>query len=83
MSVPQEDEHEQTLKPGMVRIRRKYMPPTKDRGWQCEHSIEGIYPEDAIPWERIAIEDNRAYRETELECVRRDTAENRVRRHFA
>ena len=83
MSDPTQDDSDSGLRPGMVRIRRKYMPPTKDRGWQCEHSLEGIYPEDNIPWERIAIEDNRAYRETELECVRRDAAEGRVRRHFA
>lgn len=64
------------------RFRRNYSPPTKDRGWNCEHTVESAFPMTDEDRERIAAEDARAYELVEAECIRRDAAEGRVRRYF-
>lgn len=66
-----------------IRIRRNYSPPTKDRGWNCEHTVESEYPLDDIDAAQIAAHDAMVYGLVERECIRRDELEGRTRRHFA
>lgn len=64
-----------------TRVRANFSPPTKDRGWNCEHTVE-IENNGAIDWEATAAEWAKAYEAAEAECTRRDNAEGRARRHY-
>ena len=84
------DDHEsqenRTPLPGHILVRRKWMPPTKDRGWQCEHSLTQMVPieDDAgINWKAVLLADAELSEAVEAECARRDASEGRPRRFFS
>ena len=64
-----------------VRVRANFSPPTKDRGWNCEHTVE-IENAGTIDWEATSAAWAKAYEAAEAECTRRDNAEGRARRHY-
>jgi hypothetical protein len=64
-----------------TRVRANFSPPTKDRGWNCEHTVE-IENAGTIDWEATSAAWAKAYEMAEAECTRRDNAEGRARRHY-
>lgn len=64
-----------------TRVRANFSPPTKDRGWNCEHTVE-IENNGAIDWEAASEAWATAYEKGEAECIRRDESEGRARRYY-
>jgi len=65
-----------------VRVRMSFSPPTKDRGWNCEQTVE-VDGMTTVDWDDIARKCEDAYDVAESECMRRDKADGRERKHFA
>lgn len=67
-----------------VRVRLSYGPPTKDRGWNFETTVEPTEPDvTAIDWDAIKVALARSYAIGEAEAIRRDELEGRTRRYFS
>lgn len=72
-----------TTREPTIRVRLSFNPPTKDRGWNFESTVEPVSSADRIDWDALRTAAERVYEIGEAECVRRDAAEGRERRHFA
>lgn len=64
-----------------TRIRANFSPPTKDRGWNCEHTVE-IERDGDIDFEATSAAWAEAYTRVEAECIRRDELEGRARKYY-